>query len=1110
MQEANQKMEVAASHDFERLFDHLIDVLKVPLKDPLAPEIIVVPSKGLARWLSLKIAASGDNRGLGICANIHFLLPTEFIWRTCRLLLPELPERSPFALDALSLRLLRPLWDLCEGKTRCGPCAKRHGCDCRPKLQNYLGDGGDESALALKTFGLASALAHLYENYLTHRSRGAQSKPLCSLDWNWTNAWESGQCLGLGEHEAWQQAIWQRVTQEDGRHLAWAIQEFCRMKPSEISPEKKARLPSRVSLFGHASLPPLYLDFIEGLRHHVSVHGFFFSPSREYWGDLKRWEDTQKRLGDEPFSPLALWGMHGQLFFQALIEKGWLGHAPEEFPLPEGDTLLRRLQRQILTLEEEKPSPTQADAGILIQSAPTPAREVEILFDALLAFFDADKTLTPDDVLVLVSDLRRYAPHIEAVFGSKKPAIPYSIADVALGDEKSLMDGFLHLLGADEHRFGIGWMLDFLHVPAFCRRFALDESDTALIRQMAQGANMRWGYDEHHRQALELWQTPEHTLRHGALRYLHGFVGLQAGAPDAFGVAVSPLDLGGFDAADTLGKWMWIQDLVKRFADDLKTHRTISDWAAFLAAEQERFFAGEEEESRPLSRLLRELRDIARSASLEEALPFAVIRSWLAAHAGNKSGPGLFRGGVTFAAMMAERVFPKKVIAMIGLGNDDFPRKENRLSFDLLAPRSQDGKRRFLAGDPGCDSEDRYFFLQNILLAKDCLYLSHAGKNPANGEAKPPAAVVLELLDWLKQQGISQECTPREHPILSYDPLYFQEGGFFTYDEGIARAMSRQKERRNAQAALWKRLENPGAALPEEISLEGLIAFFKNPSRGFLKAMDIHLPEPEEVSQDREPFGNPQGLEKSRLRQAILEDHFNGINPETSKAIIRSKGLLPHGFIGDSLFNDCWKELGALAASVQNEQAAKKDIEIQLGSCRLQGQLSVREKGGILSYHHKEPREGDEIAFWLRHLALCASGPQAQESLLIYVDERLKCKNLKVVSSDEARAGLQRLIDLCRQGLQKPLLFFPQGSKDFCQGKSWDTLEKGWQGRARLYGDGQNPWHRYLYRDSPPFDESEFQELAREIWQPILQALSQKSKGKNQEESRDESENDRT
>jgi exodeoxyribonuclease V gamma subunit len=62
-------------------------------------------------------------------------------------------------------------------------------------------------------------------------------------------------------------------------------------------------------------------------------------------------------------------------------------------------------------------------------------REIEVLHDRLLAWFDADATLQPRDVMVMVPDMESFAPYIQAVFGrfatGQPRHIPFSVTDMS-------------------------------------------------------------------------------------------------------------------------------------------------------------------------------------------------------------------------------------------------------------------------------------------------------------------------------------------------------------------------------------------------------------------------------------------------------------------------------------------------------------------------------------------------------------------------------------------------------------------------------------------------------------------------------------------------------
>src|SRR5713226_5159112 len=92
---------VYASNRLEILADQLAERLRQPCGSPLLPEIIIVQSTGMARWLSLHLA-----QRLGICAQIRFRFPAPSVSALSHRLLPRVPETSPFPPDVLASRLM--------------------------------------------------------------------------------------------------------------------------------------------------------------------------------------------------------------------------------------------------------------------------------------------------------------------------------------------------------------------------------------------------------------------------------------------------------------------------------------------------------------------------------------------------------------------------------------------------------------------------------------------------------------------------------------------------------------------------------------------------------------------------------------------------------------------------------------------------------------------------------------------------------------------------------------------------------------------------------------------------------------------------------------------
>ncbi|MGH9283834.1 MAG: exodeoxyribonuclease V subunit gamma, partial [Acidimicrobiales bacterium] len=65
----------------DRLVEGLATVLLQPLDDPLTPEVVAVPTRGVERWLGQRLSgwlgasAGGGGSGDGVCANVEFPFP---------------------------------------------------------------------------------------------------------------------------------------------------------------------------------------------------------------------------------------------------------------------------------------------------------------------------------------------------------------------------------------------------------------------------------------------------------------------------------------------------------------------------------------------------------------------------------------------------------------------------------------------------------------------------------------------------------------------------------------------------------------------------------------------------------------------------------------------------------------------------------------------------------------------------------------------------------------------------------------------------------------------------------------------------------------------------
>src|SRR5687767_3161518 len=238
------------SNRLEALADELARVTREPLASPFAPEIVVVQSRGVARWLSLRLADR-----TGVCANVRFPFPGAYAWELYGAVCTDVPEQSAFDPEVLTWRILAALPEL-ESSSAFAPVAA------------YV--RGDH----LRRYELSARLAQLYDEYLVYRP-------------DWIAAWESN------KPPHWQAALWQRLAKDAGtRHRAALQAELVRALASAKAP---AALPERVSIFGAPALPPALIELFTALARASDVHVFVPNPCREYWGDIREEGDIARK-----------------------------------------------------------------------------------------------------------------------------------------------------------------------------------------------------------------------------------------------------------------------------------------------------------------------------------------------------------------------------------------------------------------------------------------------------------------------------------------------------------------------------------------------------------------------------------------------------------------------------------------------------------------------------------------------------------------------------------------------------------------------------------------------------------------------------------------------
>ena len=955
------------------LADGLGNLLATPPPDPFAEDLVVVPARGVERWLSQRLShVLGRGSGAdGVCAGVSFRSPASLIAE-----IAGTRDNDPWSPDVMTW----PLLEVIDGHLNQPWCHT---------LADHLGHfaAGEERTLRQgRRYGVARRLAGLFASY-------ARQRPQLLADWL------DGEVGGLAEDLAWQPPLWRELVALmaiDPPHVRHA------KTVAQLRESGSEQLPTRLSLFGYTRLSTTDIELLEALAVHHEMHLWLPHPSTGLWtalqdlrGPVPRRADISHRRVGHPL--LATLGRDLRELQRCLPPTV----ATDTFLPGTGhpDTLLGWLQSDISSntsgaqnLSLRRRSLRTDDRSVQVHSCHGPARQVDVLREVLLGLLVDDETLEPRDILVMCPDIETYAPLIVADFGLGEvvrdghPAhrLRVKLADRSPVQTNPLLAVASQLLSLTGSRVTATEVLDLANAAPVRARFGFTDDDLQDITDWVREANIRWGFDPEHRAPYGV-EFIHNTWRFGLDRILTGVAlsdDSQAGVE-----ATLPLDDVGSNSVDLAGRLAEFCARLQVVADSLSGTRPLREWLTALADGIKLLTRVEDADGWQLSQLEREFNDVVATAGARDQTPLQLsdVAQLLRRHLSGRPTRANFRTGtLTVCTMVPMRSVPHRVVCLVGLDDTVFPRSGAVDGDDVLA-------RDPMTGERDVRSEDRQLLLDAVCAATETLVITYAGADEYSGQLRPPAVPLAELLDAFDAttaEPVREHITVR-HPLQPFDPRNVQSGALtprrpdtpFSFDPTVQRAATVAAGHREEPPGFVARpLPAPDAA---DVSLAELTAFFRDPVRGFFRALDYTLPAEVDGIDDAIPV-EIDALQEWTVGDRMLRDVLGGISPDRALKAEWCRGTLPPGQLGWRKAREILDRVVQLAAEampLRSEPPRAVDVDIELGACRrLAGTVSPVYGAHLVSVTYSKLDGKHLLAAWIPLLALAAHMPGTEWS----------------------------------------------------------------------------------------------------------------------------------
>jgi exodeoxyribonuclease V gamma subunit len=1130
------------SNDLRRLAGEMSQLLFAarssgPGADPFYTDTVVINSRGMESWLLQQLASPAPLADEGfpdfnpqhiprIQANVRFAMPNALLnfgllhldgethhWHE------KSADIDPFDRAVVAWRIYEIL-----GKRASDPTA-----DTYADLRAYISAGGSNHDR--RRFQLAREIADVFDQYEVHRPEMLK---------RWRESAESADVRRSLNN--WQPHLWRQLSDVRAQSRDQRIDQFC-ASPGAV-PFDPTQL-SRVWVFGVSTLAPCYLAFLRKLGQSMPVHLFVRNPSPSYWYEdraksriqrtaaaaVERGDDPEMlaQVGGDPL--LSSFGSLIQDFLDEILDQTG-GAVPDTGGLadpsdtslfaqtpPAATSLLTSLQGGIFTagIDDAETVIAPDDRSLILHSCHGTVREIEVLRDQLLAWFDdtstGPDTKLPRNIVIMAPDIEEYVPAIEAVFNRKnrnaKGYIPYTIADRTTAAESAVVQAFLSLLKLPTMRFRASEIFDLLGVDAMARACGLSETDISQLQRWTAAANIRWGLDGAQRDNLGFPALGHaNTWQAGTDRLFAGYALSDSVADDSctsdFAGIVPFNEVEGGSVA-LLGRMAQFIDDLRKLRGRLSVPRNAGDWCEQLTAVLDQFFVGDNDTYADISAIRRTLEQMTEqvdAAGLTDVLSLPVIESFINGALRTSQSSSLFcRGRVTFCSMLPMRSIPADFIWLLGMNDNAFPRQDPRRDFNLI----HSGRRR------RCDRsrrlDDRYMFLEAIISARYRLHISYHGRSIQDNAKRPPSAVVRELQNVI---GAHLEKVVVEHPLHAFSKRYFvDDPALFSYSSAAESAAAQLY----GNAARVSPVLFPDGGLEadadaDEPSVDQLAQFFKSPSDYLLRQrLSLYLSGDGETLADDEPI-DLGPLDAYSVRQRVVKALSPLVHHDENDSVLaaacdrlcrrlQAEGALPVGIRGARWLSDQWSDVelylrtpvGVEGCPILADQRLTDVIVAVAEKWPLPG-VQLRQRFGSV-------KAKDEMPALIHHLGALVEAPGA-DIVTIVAGWNRKSTIAHLFPATVGEIGEGRLADdwaellqLYRDGLLAPLPFVPSVSFAYARGlatseeKAMAEADKAWTGGMFVsnYDGLGNLANRYCFGSNSmvgrgEYGGHEFEELA--------------------------------
>ncbi|CAL4324614.1 exodeoxyribonuclease V subunit gamma [Buchnera aphidicola] len=1050
------------SNQLHILFSKICQIIKKkPKNNIFQKEIFVYDNKILLQWLHIFIAEKQ-----GISENFQFYYTDHFIWKLFQIFVTDKNTINIYKKSIMTWNIMK----IIEKKN----------------YSNHVNTNDHP----IKKFKFSLIMADIFEQYLIYRP-------------TWINIWEEYKdILKIEKNEEWQKIIWQNlhclVKKKYPSQLHYA--NIFHIINSIQEKKNIINVPKRCFIMSSFSLTSTYIKILETLGKYINIYLLHVTSCKKniFYYQVKKNKNIlfnkKKHIQDD--SLIMLWGKYEKIYSLYINSKTI--KIINCFKITKAVKLLNIIQNDILITYKKKNKNHSIydkkilytnDDSISVNVCHDKKHEITILYKKILNIFKKNPSILPGDIIVVSNTIHEYIDFINSIFTSQKNKykIPFFIGIKNSKRKNIILSTFITILNLPNTRCSNKEILELLEIPEIANKFNISEDEIEILYSWVQNINIRWGIDEKHQNHLLKIKNKKSTWLYGIKKLLLSYSINEKNS--IWNNILSPLSINS-SQSELIGKIAHFIFILNKWRVKLSQPKKFKSWYKLSQYLINDFFQNNILIQKTLDTIQNNWENMIHDGMLSEykkKISINILKICFTNRINSILNKKKFLPGViNFCHPKSTHNIPFKVIYIIGANEEDIPRKQKILPFNLLHCHPY-------IGDKNIHIEDSYLFLQILSSAKKYFYISYARYSIQYNIARYPSILIQQLMDYIS----SHFCFIGDEKISNAENKKKIFNYFYQYHEYQYSYPIQNIRKKNNII----HLKNTFKKEILKINYKDLIDFWKNPILYFFKKKF----KIQSIFKNKEILTNENFfLNKFNCLQfntILLNKIIHNEDIETWLKQYELSGILPYKYFGKIFLTKQKNAMLKIANLVSQFRinTVETEINLKIKKYEIYGILSEVQDTGLLRWKPNIINYNDKISLWIEHLLYCVLGGSEDSRIISYKNH---IWSLSALQSDIASEYLLRYIIGYQKGIYKPVFLLKSGimwlnyifdtfknciTRDkIKKKKGYLILLKNWHGDNYFIGEKENLYIKSIIPELNPKNIQKIYATTQKWLLPIL------------------------